>query len=425
MFTVWGRRQRFCDGLSRRSFLKIGAFGASLSLAEMLRARAAAGASGTPNKAAILIYLPGGPSHMDMYDLKPEAAPEFRGEFKPIATNVPGVQICEHFPRQAQMWDKLACIRSLVSVDEHSDSLVMTGYTENVNRTAQHPSVGAVVSKLRAGGANDIPPFVSLRGMSIGTEPGYLGKAHRPFTPDGPGLNNLRLASGVTAGRMDSRKSLLERFDDIRRDIDQTGTMLGLDSFTQRALDMVASGTVRQALDLSREEPRVRDRYRGVEQFLTARRLIEAGVGCVTLAIGGWDTHERNFVILKDQLPKLDRGIANLIEDLHDRGLENDVVTAVWGEFGRTPKINNNQGGRDHWAPVMSAMVAGGGLKMGQAIGASTARGEYPKERPYRVPQVLSAIYHALGIDPALTFNNGSGRPMYILDDREPVRELL
>jgi hypothetical protein len=423
MLTLWGKRQRFCDGISRRNFLKIGAFGAGLTLAEMLRLRALAG-TGSSNKAAIMIYLPGGPSHMDMYDLKPDAPKEFRGEFNPIATNVPGVQICEHFPMQARMWDKLACIRSIVSVDEHSDSLVMTGYSENANRTAHHPSLGAVVSKLR-GNANDIPPYVSLRGMSRGTEPGYLGVAHRPFTPDGQGVRNLRLAGGIDSPRMDDRKSLLTSFDDVRRDIDASGTMKGLDSFNARAFDMIASGTVRAALDLSREEPRSRDRYKGVEQFLTARRLIEAGVGCVTLAIGGWDTHGSNFKTLRKQLPQVDRGIANLIQDLHDRGMDKDVVTVMWGEFGRTPKINNSDGGRDHWAPVMSAMIAGGGLRMGQAIGTSSARAEYPKDRRITVPQVLSTMYHALGIDPSMTFPNGSGRPMYILDDREPVRELL
>jgi hypothetical protein len=421
MFTLWGAKQRYCDGITRRNFLKIGAFGAGLTLAEMLRARAQAGMSS--NKAAIMIYLPGGPSHMDMYDLKPEAAAEFRGEFKPINTNVPGIQICEHFPLQAQMFDKLAVIRSIVSIDEHSDSLVMTGYGENANRTLGHPSFGSVVSKLRSG-SNDIPPFVSLRGMSVGCEPGYLGKAHRAFTPDGPGLSNLRLASGVDMRRQDDRKSLLASFDTIRRDLDASGTMAGLDAFTARAFDMVASGTVRKALDLTREDPRIRDRYKGVEQFLTARRLIEAGVGCVTLAIGGWDTHGQNFTTLKKQLPEVDRGVANLIQDLHDRGMENDVVTVMWGEFGRTPKINSTAG-RDHWAPVMSALIAGGGLKMGQAIGSSSARGEVPKDRPYRPANVLSTIYQAIGIDPSLTFPNGSGRPMYILDDRDPVTELL
>ncbi|HTU21888.1 MAG TPA: DUF1501 domain-containing protein [Gemmataceae bacterium] len=425
MLTLWGKRQSFCDGISRRNFLQIGAFGAGMTLAEMLRLRAVAG-TGSSNKAAIMIYLPGGPSHLDMYDLKPDAPKEFRGEFKPIATNVPGVQICEHFPLQARMWDKLACVRSLVSVDEHSDSLVMTGYPERVNRTAHHPSLGAVMSKLRGAAAGDIPPYVSLRGMSrFGTDPGYLGVAHRPFTPDGPGFQNLRLAGGVDASRMDDRKSLLTSFDEVRRDIDATGTMKGIDSFTGRAFDMIASGRVRKALDLNQEDPRSRDRYKGIEQFLQARRLVEAGVGCVTLSIGGWDTHGSNFKILRKQLPQVDRGIANLIQDLHDRGMEKDVVTVMWGEFGRTPKINGSDGGRDHWGPAMSALIAGGGLKMGQAIGATNARAEHPKDRRVTVPQVLATMYHALGIDPSQTFPNGSGRPMYILDDRQPITELL
>jgi len=427
MLTLWGSRQRFCDGLSRRNFLQIGAFGAGLTLADMLRSRAAANATGATSssrKAAIMIYLPGGPSHMDMYDLKPEAPVEYRGEFRPIQTNVPGVQICEHFPLQARLWDKLAVVRSIVSVDEHSDSLVTTGYSENQNRIAHHPSFGSVMSRLRGTSNADIPPFVSLRGMSIGQEPGYLGVAHRAFTPSGPGLDNLRLAGGVNTGRMEDRRSLLSTFDSLRRDIDASGSMRGLDSFATRAFDMISSGAARRALDLTLEDPRVRDRYHGVEQFLMARRLVEAGVGCVTLSIGGWDTHGQNFTTLRQQLPQVDRGLANLISDLCDRGLDRDVVTVMWGEFGRTPRINNSAG-RDHWAPVMSALVAGGGLKMGQAVGSSTARGEQPRDRRVTASQVLSTIYRAVGIDPSQTFPSNSGRPMYILDDREPVRELL
>jgi hypothetical protein len=388
------------------------------------RAKAAETSSTGSQKSAIMIYLPGGPSHMDMYDLKPEAPMEFRGEFKPIQTNVPGVQISEHFPLQAAMWDKLAVIRSVVSVDEHSDSLVSTGYSENKNRTAHHPSFGSVMSKLR-NGQNDVPPFVSLRGNSVGLEPGYLGVAHRAYSSEGAGMNNLRYPTGVNADRVTDRRALLSNFDSIRRDIDATGSMSGIDTFTSRAFDMVASGTVRKALDLNHEDPRTRDRYKGVEQFLTARRLVEAGVGCVTLAYGGWDTHEGNFKTLRRQLPELDRGIANLIQDLHDRGMENDVITVCWGEFGRSPKINGSNAGRDHWGPVMSALVAGGGLKMGQAIGTTNSRGEVPKDRPYQVSNVLSTFYTAMGIDPSMQFKDGSGRPQYILDDREPVTELL
>lgn len=382
-------------------------------------------ASRTAGKArsAIMIYLGGGPSHIDSYDPKPDALAEFRGEFKPIATNVPGVQISELLPRQAAMWDQLAVIRSVVSVDEHSDSLVMTGVPERDNRLAGHPSFGAVISKLRSQ-ATDVPPFVSLRGLSSGLEPGYLGVAHRAFTPEGPGIRNLQVPNGVSVQRLEDRRALLSTFDTLRRDLDTTGTMQGMDAFTQRAFDMVTTGAVRRALDLSKEDPRVRERYRGVEPFLTARRLVEAGVGCVTLGINGWDTHTNNFAALRRQLPLVDRGLSNLIQDLHARGMSDEVVTVMWGEFGRTPKINANAG-RDHWSPAMFAVVAGGGLRMGQAVGTTTARGESPKDRPCTVPQVLSTLYHAMGIDPAMTFPNGNGRPMYLLDDREPIRELL
>jgi hypothetical protein len=432
MFSISGSAQRFCDGVSRRNFLKIGAFWAGLTLADMLRQKsqanpvAAPASTPTRHKSAIMIYLPGGPSHMDMYDLKPNAPTEYRGEFRPIQTNVPGVQICELMPRQARMWDKLACVRSIVSVDEHSDSLVSSGYSEAAKRVSHHPGFGAVMSRLRSDASSDIPPYVSLYGMSIGQDPGYLGVAHRAFAPGGQGLADLNLAAGVTRDRGQDRQSLLQQFDTARRDIDASGAMVGMDAFSQRAFDMVASGSTRRALDLTQEEPRARDRYRGIEQFLTARRLVESGVGCVTLAYGGWDTHERNFETLRRQLPELDRGISNLVQDLVDRGLFDDTIVVVWGEFGRTPRINGSAGGgRDHWSPVMSAMVAGGGMRMGQAIGASSPRGEVPHSRRVTASQVLATLYRAIGIDPSQTFPNNNGRPMYILDDREPVSELL
>ncbi len=431
MFTILGKPNAFCDGINRRSFLKIGAFGAGLGLTDMLRATESPKAASGPAKSAIMVWLPGGPSHIDMYDMKPDAPDEFRGEFRPIHTNVPGVQICEHMPLQAKMWDRFAALRSVVAIHEHADGETHTGYSIEVNRKAHHPSIGAVVSKLRGGDRPGIPPFVSLRGLTEGQEPGYLGIAHRAFTTDGPGLKNLLPAKDVTAASLEDRKSLLTSFDSLRRDIDASGTMKGMDGINARAFDMIASGSVRKALDLSTEDPRVRDRYKGIEQFLTARRLVEAGVGCVTLGYGGWDTHgaefgenSHNFKALRKQLPMLDRGLAYLIEDLHDRGMQDDVVTVCWGEFGRSPKVTPTAG-RDHWPQVMSVLVAGGGLKMGQAIGSTTPRAERPRDRPYRVSQVLSTLYHAIGIDPSQTFPDASGRPMYILDDRDPVTELL
>jgi hypothetical protein len=311
-----------------------------------------------------------------------------------------------------------------VSVNEHSDTNVMTGYSDQKNRTGNHPSFGAVVSKLRGGADTKTPPFISLRGMTRGTEPGFLGISHRPFTPSGPGLANLSLSRGMTTERLEDRKALLQSFDTTRREIDASGNMAGMDSFTARALDLVTSGSVRDALDLRKVDARTRERYKGAQQFLTARRLVEAGVGCVTLSIGGWDTHGNNFTSLKRQLPIVDRGVANMIQDLNDLGLGKDVVTIMWGEFGRTPRINKTAG-RDHWPQVMSALVAGGGLKMGQAVGSSNARGEHPKDRRCTTSQVLATLYQTMGIDPARTFSDGSGRPRHILEDRAPVRELL
>jgi uncharacterized protein (DUF1501 family) len=411
---------------TRRDFLRIGAFGAAFTLADQLRARAAdSTARKMPrSKSAVLIFLNGGPSHLDTYDLKPGAPSEFRGEFKPIKTNVRGIDICEHLPLQAKMMDKVAVLRSVVApADEHSDAAVMTGYASTAVKAAGHPSFGSVVSKVR-GIVNGMPGFMSLRGMTIGCEPGFLGAAHRPFAPTGPTAADLRLPEGVTAARRAEQQDLLRAFDAVRRDIDASGAMAGMDAYQQQAVDIVASGRVREALNIAKEPAEVLERYSGVEQFLKTRRLVEAGVGCVTLTVGDWDTHDNNFVKLKRDLPFVDRGVSALVGDLHERGLADDVVLVMWGEMGRTPRINN-RAGRDHWPAVMSALVAGGGLKMGQAVGSTTARAEQPKERPYTVSQVLATLYQAIGIDPATTFPNASGRPVYVLDDREPVRELL
>ncbi len=419
MLTFWsGRTSRVCSHTSRRDFLKVGALGVGgLTLPDLLRAQAQS--KPTRAKSVIMICLFGGPPHTDTYDLKPDAPDQFRGEFKPIKTNVPGVEICELFPLQAKMWDKLAVIRSVVAGQEdHRDQETHTGFVNG------RPSFGSVISKLRGPAANGMPPYVNLRFESTGLEPAYLGVAHKPFSPRGPAVQNLVLAPNMTASRVEERRKLLTAFDDVRREVDASGSMAGLDAFQTRAFDMILSGEVRKALDFSTESAATRERYKGVEKFLLARRLVEAGVGAVTLDIGNWDTHFDNFKYLKEWLPKVDRAVTNLIQDLHDRGLGDDVVTIMWGEFGRTPKINE-RGGRDHWAPAMSTLIAGGGLKMGQTIGSTTGRGEVPRSRPYKVPQVLSTVYRAVGIDPAQTFPDGSGRPMHILEQREPITELL
>lgn len=433
MLTLTGpATQRYCDGLSRRSFLRIGAFGGALTLAGILRLRAQA--AETPartgrNKGVIMIFLSGGASQLDTYDLKPDAPKEIRGPYKPIRTNVPGIDICEALPETAKVMDRIALLRSVVpAIDEHTDSNVMTGYSEVVNAVDPHPSFGSVVSKYR-GGNNGMPGFVSLRGMTrYGTEPASLGLAHRPFTPEGPARDNLSLPKGVTELQLADRRELLKGFDSIRRDIDTTGTLDGMDSYTAQAFEMIASGAVRKALDLSQEPERVRERFKGADSVLLARRLVEAGVGCVTLSLGGyWDHHYEIFKKLPTALPTLDRGVAALAADLAERGLDQDISVVVWGEFGRTPKINHgpDNAGRDHWAPVMSVLVLGGGMRMGQVIGCTDSRGGYPREKPYSVQRVLSTLYTRLGIDPAQSFLSKSGRPMFILEDREPIPELI
>lgn len=320
---------------------------------------------------------------------------------------------------QASMWDKLAVIRSTVAgQSDHRDQETHTGFVNG------RPCFGSVISKVRGMGESGAPPFVNLRFESSGLEPAYLGIAHRPLTLRGTAMQNLGLSPNMTAERLNERRTLLEGFDDLRRDVDASGAMSGMDAFRARAFDIVLSGNARKALDFTQESAATRERYQGIEKFLAARRLVEAGVGAVTLDIGNWDTHFDNYKYCREWLPKVDRAVANLIQDLYDRGLDKDVVTIMWGEFGRTPKINN-RGGRDHWDPVMSTLIAGGGLKMGQVVGSTSARAEVPKDRPYRVPQVLSTVYRAIGIDPSMTFPNGSGRPMHVLEDREPVGELV
>jgi hypothetical protein len=404
-----------------------------------------------------MVYLLGGPAQLDTYDLKPNAPAEYRGEFRPIQTKVSGIDICELFPKQAALMDKLAIIRSLSATppNGHSDAEVMTGFNEVDSARAQHPCMGSVISRVRGMTHPGVPPYVSMRKMSFPTatplptllfylQSGYLGTAHRPLALTGtvddlgksPAVANLQLPAGVDRGRLKDRQQLLTGFDAMRRDLDASGAASGLDAFQGRALEIMTSSALRDALDVNKEPLPVRDRYglsKGYHgqgnQLLLARRLVEAGVGFVEVALGYWDTHGPANVLgfpkLRESLcPVLDQSLSALIEDLHLRGMEKDVVVIVWGEFGRSPRINKDAG-RDHWLPAMSAVIAGGGLKMGQVIGSTDARGEYPKDRPYKVSNVLSTIYRTIGIDPALTFPNGSGRPMYLLDDREPVTELL
>ncbi|MCE9605681.1 MAG: DUF1501 domain-containing protein [Planctomycetia bacterium] len=466
MLTVWGSGQRFCDGRSRRDFLRVGALGGALSLSDLLRLRAQGTPAGTSShksvsrKSVIMVCLNGGPSHIDMYDLKPEAPAELRGEFRPIQTNVPGFDISELMPLQARIADKLALVRSVQWPldDGHHLHLVFSGFP----KSAARPSFGSIVSRVRSerDKRNPLPPYVSMaqfptHPVLVGhEEPSYLGSAYRAFVPyeagamvagqinyTGPGagaVKNLEPTLGITRDRLANRSTLLQGLDKLRREIDAQGEMAGIDAFTVRALDMVGSRQVREAFDISREPPEVQAKYGGDvvckndpdrrrcwegSKFLQARRLVEAGVPVVTLAVGVWDTHSDHFTYQRDNLPLLDRSLHALVTDLHERGLDKDVAVVVCGEMGRTPRINKTAG-RDHW-PSAGFALFGGGLRMGQVVGATDARGERPKTRPYTPQNILATLYHFLGIDPTLTFLDHAGRPRYVLDDQEKIAELI
>jgi Protein of unknown function (DUF1501) len=444
MLTIHGPASRYCDGITRRGFLKIGAFsfGAmGFTLADLYRAEAQTGGSTSSHKAVINIFLGGGPPHQDMWEIKTEAPSGIRGEFQPIATNVPGIQICEVFQRLSRLMDKSVVIRSVTGAQDRHDAIqCLTGYPfGTLAPMGGRPSIGAMVSKLQGAVDPSVPPFVGLaaptqhRPWSDPGQVGFLGPTHNPFKPDAEGLANMTL-NGVSVDRFQDRQTLMRSFDGLRREIDNNGAMAGMDAAQQRALGVLTSSRLLSALDVSRESPRVRERYGDGkpyqfqfdgaptvnEQLLVARRLVEAGVRCVTLSYGRWDSHGQNFNLVRDHGGKLDQCLSALIEDLDQRGMLNDVTVIAWGEFGRTPRINNGAG-RDHWAPVSCAFMAGGGMRTGQAIGATNRLGEYAVARPVYHGEILATIYRNLGLDPATHFiNDPTGRPQH-LTDRPPV----
>lgn len=416
-----GQLSRYCDGVSRRSFLQVGAAGfGGLMLPELLRAESLAGRSSS-QKAIINVHLSGGPSHQDIFDLKPDAAREFRGEFNPIKTNVGGMEICEHMPELAKMADQFAVIRSVVGMlDDHSDFHTQTGFRrDDLRNVGGRPSIGSVLAKVLGPSGSGAPPFISYNG----SYPGYLGPVYKPYSPKG---GDLKLVTGMTSDRLSSRTTLLTDLDRTKRDMDSAGQMKALDSYTQRAVEVVTSGRVADALDLNKEDAKVRNRYgREGSMFLTARRLVEAGVRAVTFNWGGWDTHSDNFKTLRRQLPQLDRGLSSLLQDLRESGLDRDVTVVLWGEFGRTPRVNGNAG-RDHWSRVTSCFLAGGGLKTGQVIGSTTRNAEEAKDRPVHLQQIFATLYHSLGIPVESTqLFDPNGRPQFLLERREVVRELV
>jgi hypothetical protein len=447
MLTIWGKkRQPLCDGLSRRDFLQVGTLGlGGLSLADLLRLKAqGAEHAQSSHKAVIMVYLCGAPSHIDMYDMKPQAPVEYRGEFKPIQTNVSGMDICELMPLQAKIADKLAVVRNMraLATNTHMPEELLSGFPFGPEggpaslKPGVRPAFGSVVSKLRPSNGTNLPPYVALdmarmphgHPRPLALEPAFLGQAHQPFDPSSPGgVANLGLGDGVTLDRLADRKVLLSAFDGLRRDLEYSkGSMAGMDGFTAQAMEMISSPRTRDAFDISKEPDRVRANYGTMSRFLQARRLVEAGVSVVSLlAPGYWDTHSGNFRELRRLLPMLDRAIHALVTDLHERGLDRDVAVVVWGEYGRTPKINS-AAGRDHWPEANFTLVAGGGFKMGQVIGATTARAERQVGKSYIPQNMLATLYQEIfGIDPATTLLDHSGRPTYLLDERESITELL
>jgi Protein of unknown function (DUF1501) len=446
MLTIHGSEQRFCDGVSRRNFLKIGALGlGGLTLPQLLQAESNSGIRRS-HKAVIMIFLPGGPSHQDMFDLKMDAPREIRGEFKPIATNVPGMQVCEHLPLLAKMADKYAVIRSMVGAeDNHYAVQCLTGRLARNAPPGGWPALGSVLSKLYGPVDNAIPPFVGLAPKmghvpwSDNGTPGFLGVGHAPFQPNKGGGKEDMVLNGITLDRLSDRKKLLASFDRFRRDIDSSGMMDGLDAFNEQAFGILTSSKLVEALDIEKEQKSCRDRYgkgdpknrddggpKMMEHMLIARRLVEAGARCVTLAFSRWDHHGDNFGALRQDLPLFDQGLSALLEDLHQRGLDKDVSVVVWGEFGRTPVINKD-GGRDHWPRVSFSLLACGGMKTGQVIGATDRLGGEASERPVRFGDVFATLYQRLGIDiTKTTLTDLTGRPQYLVDPGcEALRELV
>ena len=442
MLTLFGPRHRYCDGVSRRSFLKIGGLAmGGVGLPQVLQAEARAGVA-KPHKSVIMVYLSGGLAHQDTFDLKPDAPENIRGEFKPIATRVPGVQFGELLPRLSACNDKFAVIRSIVGLrDEHSSFQNITGYPMGISQVQGKPHFGSVVAKMQGAVDPVVPPFIDLFPVMQhkpynSPGPGLLGVNYRPARMDGDDLALLRQTE-VAPERFHRRQTLLGEFDTFRRSVDST-ELNGMETFYRRAFDVLSTSKVAAALDLSKEDPRIRDRY-GIgssqhlgdgapmwnDQLLIARRLVEAGARVVTVAYGFWDTHGQNFRHLKQHLPLFDRGISALVEDIYMRGLDQDVTVVVWGEFGRTPKINKDAG-RDHWAPVNSALLAGGGMKVGQVIGTTDKTGGYAASHPVPYLDVLATIYRNLGIDPNGFFEDKAGRPTMILPGTaQPIAELV
>lgn len=447
MFTVRGRENSYCDGISRRDFLRVGGLGlAGLTLADLLRHEASAGATAGRPKSVIYIVLGGGPSHIDMWDLKPKAPSEYRGPFTPIATRLPGAEICEHMPLQAGIMDQLALIRGIRSVE--NDHYLSEVYTGLPRVSGKRPAFGSIVSRM-ANHESALPPYVSLDAATTDVfefeKPHYAGPSHAPFRPFEESLEDLNPVKSLD--QLNDRRTLLQSFDTLERRLDLPNAFGGLDRFQAQALEMIASPKVRDTFDLSREPEEVLRKYGhkagkyphqavktilydwDARPFVVARRLVEAGVRVVTLRAASWDHHggpeQDIFAALKMLMRVVDQSVTALVSDLKDRGLENDVMVVVLGEFGRTPKIEEVGPGRGHWADAGCALVYGGGLKMGQVIGETDSRAEQSTNGRISFQNVMATIYRVLGVDPSDKIADFNGRPQYILDDTQPIPELL
>ena len=431
MLTVLGpRTPRACDGLTRRGFLTVGSLAVvGLTLPQLLRAEEKAGKRS--HKAVIMVYLTGGLAHQDTFDLKPNAPAEVRGEFQPIPTNVPGIQIGEHLPKLARCMDKLVVLRSLVGQrDEHSSWQSYTATTMDTAKREQKPHFGSVVARMQGQTDPVVPAFVDLS-PTMQHKPyntpgaGMLGRAAAPVKVDGDEIAVMKNLA-VPAEQLADRKTLLANLDAFRKNADRS-TGIATDTAHDRAFDVLTSSKLVEALDVAKEPERTRDRYgRGSskhlgdgapmwnDQLLMARRLVEAGARVVTVAYGFWDTHGGNCKYLRQHLPLFDTGISALVEDIYARGLDQDVTVCVWGEFGRTPKINKDAG-RDHWARVNCALLAGGGMRTGQVIGTTDSAAGEAKDDPVPYANVLATVYKNLGIDPHAMVYDVSNRPNPIL----------
>ena len=453
-----GTTGRYCDGMNRRSFVQIGMAGmAAVGLPQILRAKEESASLGQAKKdtSVILIWLDGGPGHMDLYDLKPEAPAEYRGIWNPIRTNAPGMEISELFPLQARCADKFSLIRSL-----HHDNgdhftaghLMLTGRggANGADTPGKAPFVGSLATRLTGARQPGMPPYVAVPyGMSIGLRPGYfganyLGVAYNPFETDGdPNAENFRVQNiempgGMSVDRLENRAQLSRQFDRLRRDVDARGTLEAMDRFDQQAFELVAGPAARKAFDLTQEDPRMRDRYgrhSWGQSTLLARRLVEAGTTFVTVHLGGWDHHWDLKTGMERYLPMVDSLTSALLEDLAQRGLSEKVMVMLCGEFSRTPRMNDggNGGapmsmgtpGRDHWGNAMFCLLGGGGIRGGQVVGSTNRLGEVPQDRPITPSDIHHTMFRVLGIDPTVSFLDHSGRPVQALEPGAVIEELL